>query len=77
MPVFPMKRARDYEFLFENFELAFDKKQLKEIAKDWNDGMSINRLGIKHKRNDTEILLAIIYLSHKNRLKRSAIIKVG
>lgn len=77
VPALPLKRARDYEILFENFELAFEKKQLTSIAKDWDNGMTINRLAIKYKKADIEMLLAIVYLSHKHRLKRKAVLKVG
>ena len=66
----PIRRKKDYEFIFEDYELAFPKVQLAKIALDWNNGKSIDQISQEQKRHEVEVLLALIHLSNKNRISR-------
>lgn len=66
----PLHRKRDYEFIFEDYELAFPKVQLAKIALDWNKGKGFEEISVEHKRHEVEILLALIHLANKRKITR-------
>lgn len=73
----PIKRKRDYEFIFEDYELAFPKVQLAKIALDWNGGKEIEQISKEQKRHEVEILLALIHLASKKKINRPFAYKVN
>ena len=70
IPRIKKSRKDDYVFIFENLELAFEKNQLKQITKDWNNGLDVEKISKKHKRHSTEVLLALIYQASNQKIKR-------
>jgi len=66
----PIRRKKDYEFIFEDYELAFPKVQLAKIALDWNNGKSIDQIAKEQRRHEVEVLLALIHLANKRRITR-------
>lgn len=70
-------RARDYTFIFENYELAFKKDQLSQLTRDWNDGMEIEQISQKYKRHEIEVLLALIFQATRNYIKRPFAYRIG
>ena len=73
----PLHRKRDYEFIFEDYELAFPKVQLAKIAHDWNSGKEIEQISIEQKRHEIEILLALVHLASKRKIKRPFAYRIG
>lgn len=69
-PLLKEGRTRDYEFILEDLELAFPKKQLNEITKDWEAGMDIEFIAKKHKRHVEEVFLALFHQSRNEKIKR-------
>jgi len=70
VPLIKQTRKRDYTYIFEDLELAFKKSQLAEIARLWNQGLSIEKISKVQKRHEIEVLLALIYQADKNKIKR-------
>lgn len=73
----PLYGKRHYEFIFEDYELAFLKTQLAKIAIDWNSGKEISQISKEQKRHEVEILLALIHLASKRMLSRPFAYRIG
>lgn len=69
-PHLPLSRHRDYEIILEDLEFVFSKKQLNLIKEMHNEGKWISDISIKIKRNEYEVLLAIVHLHKRGRIKR-------
>ena len=70
IPLLKPTRYRNYEILLEDLEFIFSKKQLRIIKNLYNDGKWITEISEKVKRNEYEVLLAIIHLHRKRELTR-------
>lgn len=70
VPLLKQSRKRNYTYIFEDLELAFEKSQLAEITRLWNEGLSIEKISKVQKRHELEILLALIYQADRNKVIR-------
>lgn len=66
-PMLKQRRARDYEFIFEDLELAFPVVHLDEITQQWNRGMEVEEIAEIQKRHPQEVFLALIHQASKKR----------
>lgn len=71
IPRIKENRSRDYEFVLEDYELAFRKDQLEEITDMWNNGAELEFIAKKHKRMPEEVFLALFHQSIKNKVTRA------
>ncbi|RFA36210.1 hypothetical protein CAI16_05300 [Virgibacillus dokdonensis] len=70
-PTMPLiQPTGDYEIIFDDLELAFRKKQLKDIALFYNHGKEPEEIAKTMQRHPLEIFLALVDLARKNKLKR-------
>lgn len=69
-PVLKQTRARDYEFILDDLELAFPKDQLNQITDDWEAGMELEFIAKKNKRMPEEVFLALFHQARKKKIKR-------
>ena len=60
----------DYVIILDDLEFAFQKDQLDEIAELHNDGVRLSDISKITKRDEYEVLLAIIHLHRKGKLTR-------
>lgn len=58
-PKLKMARKRNYEFILEDYELAFPKEQLEQIVIAWNNGNSVETISKRFDRRKEEVFLAI------------------
>lgn len=70
IPTVEQMRFRDYEIILEDLEFMFKKSSLSEIEFMHNRGFSITEIAEHAKRNEYEILLAVLHLHRKGRLKK-------
>ncbi|BAM46327.1 hypothetical protein [Amphibacillus xylanus] len=70
IPLIKRIRKRDYTYIFEDLKLAFEKSQLAEITRLWNEGFNIEKISRVQKRHELEILLALIYQADRNKVTR-------
>ena len=69
-PVLKQTRARDYEFILDDLELAFPKDQLNQITDDWEAGMELEFIAKKNKLIPEEVFLALFHQARKKKIKR-------
>ena len=60
----------DYIIILEDLEFAFRKEQLDEIAELHNDGVRLSEISRETRRDEYEVLLAIIHLHRQGKLTR-------
>ena len=60
----------DYVIILDDLEFAFQKDQLDEIAELHNDGVRLSDISKITKRDEYEVLLAIIHLHREGKLTR-------
>jgi hypothetical protein len=60
LPLLPQD-SEEKVILLEDLEFAMTTKQLDEITTLWNEGMKWEELAEKVKRNEYEILLALLH----------------
>ncbi len=70
MPLLPQASKRDYTIILDDLEFVFRKEQLEEIKDMHNDGMWVTDIARRIRRNEYEVLLAIVHLHIKNKLTR-------
>ena len=70
IPKLEQTGMKDYEFILEDLELAFPRKQIEEITKDWNNGSDIELIAKQQKRPVEEIFLALFHQAMKRKIKR-------
>lgn len=63
--VYPLPTGKDWVYIFEDLELAFEKQQLKEITKQWNEGADLKQIAKHHRRKPLEILLALMHQARR------------
>ena len=63
--VYQLPAGKDWVYVFEDLELAFEKQQLKEITKQWNEGADLKQIGKLHLRKPLEILLALMHQARR------------
>ncbi|MFA1820579.1 hypothetical protein ACDX78_10410 [Virgibacillus oceani] len=68
IPILPA--TGDHEYCLEDLELAFPKKQLQQITKEWNSGWSIESIAENIQRDPDEVFLALFHQARKNKIKR-------
>lgn len=66
-PVMKGRSRDEYEFILEDYELAFPKIQLEQIVIAWNNGNSIEIISKRFKRKKEEVFLAIFDQALKNK----------
>lgn len=64
------ERARDNEIILEDLEFCFPKYQLADIKMYHNQGKSISYISKVVKRNEYEVLLALLHFHRKRELTR-------
>ena len=60
----------DYVIILDDLEFAFQKDQLDEIAELHNDGVRLSDISKITKRDEYEVMLAIIHLHRQGKLTR-------
>jgi hypothetical protein len=60
LPLFPQD-GEEKVILLEDLEFGMSIKQLNEITKLWNEGMKWEELSKQVKRDEIEILLALLH----------------
>lgn len=60
----------DYVIILDDLEFAFQKDQLDEIAELHNDGVRLSDISRITKRDEYEVMLAIIHLHRQGKLTR-------
>lgn len=70
IPHLPKSRHRDYVIVLDDLEFVFSKKQLKIIADKHNSGEWAGDIAKEIKRNEYEVLMAIVHLHKKGRVTR-------
>jgi len=65
-----LKPDRDWVFILDHLELAFERDTLINITKMWNDGVGIKNISEFHKRRAEEILLALLHQSMRGVIVR-------
>ena len=61
----------DYVIILDDLEFAFRKDQLDEIADLHNDGVRLSDISKITKRDEYEVMLAIIHLHRQGKLTRT------
>jgi hypothetical protein len=69
-PILQQTRARDYEFILDDLELAFPKEQLQQITDDWNSGMELEFVAKKNRRMPEEVFLALFHQARNKKVTR-------
>ena len=64
-------KASDYVIILDDLEFAFSRQQLNEIAELHNDGVRLSDISKITKRDEYEVMLAIIHLHRKGKLTRA------
>ena len=57
----------DYEIALEGLEFAFSKRELKYIQEQHNDGIWFTDIAESIKRDDYEVLIAIMHMLRRGR----------
>jgi len=60
----------NYVIILDDLEFAFQKDQLYEIAELHNDGVRLSEISRETRRDEYEVLLAIIHLHREGKLTR-------
>ena len=60
----------DYVIILDDLEFAFRQDQLDEIAELHNDGVRLSDISKITKRDEYEVMLAIIHLHRQGKLTR-------
>ena len=60
----------DYVIILDDLEFAFRHEQLDEIAELHNDGVRLSEISRITRRDEYEVLLAIIHLHRQGKLTR-------
>lgn len=66
----PLNNFRDFVVILDDLEFAFRPQQLEEIARLHNKGMWVTDIADEVKRNEYEVLLALVHLHKKRKLTR-------
>ncbi len=66
----PLNNFRDYVVILDDLEFAFRPQQLNKIANLHNGGMWVTDIAVEVKRNEYEVLLALVHLHIKGKIKR-------
>ncbi|UOQ43377.1 hypothetical protein MUN89_15815 [Halobacillus salinarum] len=69
IPMLP--KTSDHEFLLEDLELTFNKRQLQHIRRAWNWGIGLEKIASRYKRDPDEVFLALFHLARKGQIHRS------
>lgn len=56
--------------LLEDFDFLMEENQLKQITQLHNDGFSLGQISSRVKRNEYEVLLALIHQAARNKIER-------
>ncbi|EQB34805.1 hypothetical protein M948_20710 [Virgibacillus sp. CM-4] len=75
IPLLP--RSGEHEFILEDLELVFSKRQLKNIVSQWNYGRSIEKIAEINSRNEHEIFLALYDQARKENINRPFAYRMG
>lgn len=70
IPTLRPSRHRDYVVILDDLEFIFSKNQLDSIAHFYNEGEWVADIAKKIKRNEYEVLMAIVHLHIKRKLTR-------
>lgn len=65
-----LRRGRDYVFCNEDLELAFERADLNDITKQWNNGKCIHEIAYAYKRDPDEVFLALFHQAREGKIKR-------
>jgi len=69
-PMLPLTRYRDNIIILEDLEFSFPREQLEKITELHNEGLSVEDISIEVRRNEYEVLLAIVHQHRQNKIKK-------
>lgn len=70
VPIIPLKKYNSYEIALEDLEFVFTKNQLHEITVMHNNGVWVTDIAKNIKRNEYEVLIALIHQHRKGKLTK-------
>lgn len=70
IPILKPRKHGEYVIILEDLEFCFPVEQLDYIEKLHNSGFRISEISEYTKRNEYEVLLAIIHLHREGRITR-------
>ncbi len=65
-----LKPGNDYVFCNEELEPVFERNDLEEITKKWNQGFSFEEIAVEYQRDPDEIFLAIFHQAREGKIVR-------
>lgn len=67
MTNYMLSRKEDYEIALDDLEFAFSKKELDYIQNTHNKGVWLTKIAENIKRDDYEVLIAIMHMMREGR----------